>query len=260
MLEFRSIEELAFFVQICEDHRICFLYENACVWCLFCQVTLSVYELYEWQFIVTSDSAVVFTECRCDVNDTCTITHSNVVITGYEMSFFALFCCCLACACKKRLIFLTLKVCSFVFLKDLICRLIILCKLAENLIQKCFCHVIGIAVCCFYLAVDLIRVYTKCDVGWKCPRCCCPCQEVCVLTNNFKTNDCRTLFNSLIALRNLLCGKRSSTTRAVRNDLEAFVKKTFFPDLFQCPPLGLDKVIVVCYIRMLHVSPETNCR
>ena len=194
------------------------------------------------------------------MNDTSTITHGNVVVTGYEVSFFVLFCCSLSCTCKKRLIFSALKVCSFIFLKDLICRLIILCKLAENLVQKCFCHVVGIAICCFYLTVDLIRIYTKCNVGRKCPWCCCPCQEVCVLTNNLETYDRRALFNSLVALRNLLCGKRGSAAWAIRNDLKAFIKKTFFPDLFQRPPLGLDEIVVVCYIRMLHVSPETNGR
>ena len=260
MLEFRRVKKLALFIKVCEDHRVRFLYEYTCVWCLFGHVTLSVYELYERKVILTSDTAVILTKCRCDMNDTGTITHGNVVVTGYEMSFFALFCCCLSRTCKKRLIFLTLKVCSFIFLKDLICRLIILCKLAENLVQKCLCHVVGIAVCCFYLTVDLIRIYTKCNVGWKCPWCCCPCQEVCVLTNNLETHDRRALFNSLVALRNLLCGKRSSTAWAVRNDLKAFIKETFFPDLFQRPPLGLDEIVVVCYIRMLHVSPETNGR
>ena len=260
MLEFRCVKKLALFVKVCENHRVRFLYEYTCVWCLFGHVTLSVYELYERKVILTSDTAVILTKCRCDMNDTSTITHGNVVVTGYEVSFFVLFCCSLSCTCKKRLIFSALKVCSFIFLKDLICRLIILCKLAENLVQKCLCHVVGIAVCCFYLTVDLIRVYTKCNVGWKCPWCCCPCQEVCVLTNNLETHDRRALFNSLVALRNLLCGKRSSTAWAVRNDLKAFIKETFFPDLFQRPPLGLDEIVVVCYIRMLHVSPETNGR
>ncbi len=43
----------------------------------------------------------------------------------------------------------------------------LLCKLAENFVQKCFCHIISVSVCCFYFAVSLIRVYTKCNVGWQ---------------------------------------------------------------------------------------------
>ena len=260
MLEFRCVKKFALFVKVCEDHRVRFLNKYTGVWCFFGHVTLSVYELYKRKIIITANTAVILTKCRCDMNDTSTIAHGNVAVAGYEVSFFVLFCCCLSCTCKKRLVFFTLEVCSFVFLKNLICRLVILCKLAENFVQKRLCHVVCVAVCSFYLAVDLIRVYTKCNVGWKCPRCCCPCQEVCILTDNLETNDCGTLFNSFVSLGNFLCGKRSSTTRAVRNDLETFVKKAFVPDFFQCPPLGLDEVVVVCYIRMLHVSPETNGR
>ena len=232
MLEFRCVKKLALFVKVCEDHRVRFLYEYTCVWCLFGHVTLSVYELYERKVILTSDTAVILTKCRCDMNDTGTITHGNVVVTGYEMSFFVLFCCCLSCTCKKRLIFSALKVCSFIFLKDLICRLIILCKLAENLVQKCFCHVVGIAVCCFYLTVDLIRVYTKCNVGRKCPRCCCPCKEVCIFTNNLESYNCGALFYSFVSLGYFLCGKRGTASWTVRNDLEAFIQKLLVPDFF----------------------------
>ena len=233
MLEFRSIEELAFFVQICKDHRICFLYENACVWCLFCQVTLSVYELYEWQFIVTSDSAVVFTECRCDVNDTCTITHSNVVITGYEMSFLFLFCCCLSCTCEKRLVCFVFQVCSFVGFQNFICFLaFFFCKFAKDFVKECFCHIIGISVCCLYFAVSLIRVYAECNVGRKCPWCCCPCKEVCIFTNNLESYNCGALFYSFVSLGYFLCGKRGTASWTVRNDLEAFIQKLLVPDFF----------------------------
>ena len=38
----------------------------------------------------------------------------------------------------------------------------------------------------------------------------------------------------------------------------AFVDKALVPHLLQCPPLGLDVVVVVCDVRVLHVSPETD--
>ena len=260
MLEFRSIEEFAFFVQVCENHRVCFLYENASVWSLFCQVTLSVYELYEWKVIVTSDSAVVFTKCRCDMNDTCTIAHSNVCVTCYEMSFLFLFCCCFSCTCKKWLILFVFQICSFVGFQNFVCFFTFLfCKFAEDFVQKCFCHVICVSVCCFYFAVSLIRVYAECNVGRKCPWCCCPCKEVCIFTDNFESYNCGTFFDGFISLGYFLCGKRSTTSRTVRNNLEAFVQKLLVPDFFECPPLGFDIVIIVSYIWMLHISPETNC-
>ena len=52
--------------------------------------------------------------------------------------------------------------------------------------------------------------------------------------------------------------QRSSTTRAVRNDLESFVQESFIPDRLQCPPLGLDEVVIIGNIRIIHISPETN--
>ena len=57
-------------------------------------------------------------------------------------------------------------------------------------------------------------------------------------------------------MRYFLCGKRSSTTRAVRHDLESFVKELLVPDSLECPPLRLDEVVIVCYIWVIHVSPE----
>ena len=52
--------------------------------------------------------------------------------------------------------------------------------------------------------------------------------------------------------------KRGTAARAVGNDLESFIKKSLIPDAFQCPPLGLDEVIVISNVRVIHISPETN--
>ena len=69
----------------------------------------------------------------------------------------------------------------------------------------------------------------------------------------------RKLLNVFIALCYFLCRKRSTTSWTVRNNLEAFVQKLLVPDFFECPPLGFDIVVIVSYIWVLHISPETNC-
>ena len=128
------------------------------------------------------------------------------------MSLLVLLCSSLSRTCKKRLILLVLKVTSLILFKNLISRnsrctrLLILClgKSAKNLVKKRLCHIVGVAISSLNLAIGFIRVHTESHVGRKCPRCCCPCKEVCVLTLNLEAHDCRTLLNRLIALCNLV--------------------------------------------------------
>ena len=70
MLELRCIEQLALCIQIFKYQRICIFYEFSGIRGLCGQITLAVYELYEGQPVITSDTAVVFTESRSDMNDT----------------------------------------------------------------------------------------------------------------------------------------------------------------------------------------------
>ena len=55
-----------------------------------------------------------------------------------------------------------------------------------------------------------------------------------------------------------MAGQRGSAARAIGNDLEALVQKSLIPNGLQCPPFGLDEVVIVGNIRVIHVSPETN--
>ena len=65
---------------------------------------------------------------------------------------------------KQRLVLLVLKILSFISLKNLICRRILCLKTAKYVLKKCLCHVIGIAICCLYLTVSIVWIYTKCNV------------------------------------------------------------------------------------------------
>ena len=53
-------------------------------------------------------------------------------------------------------------------------------------------------------------------------------------------------------------GEGGAASRTVRNDLEALVEKALLPDLLKRPPLGLDEIIVVGDIRIIHIRPETD--
>ena len=190
--------------------------------------------------------------------DTGTICHGNIAVTGHKMSLFVLLCRCLTGTCKQRLIFLVFQILSDISLKDLIGRLPILCKLAKHIVKKCLRHIIGISVCCFYLYIGLIRVYAKSNVGRQRPGCCCPCKEISILTYHFETYHCRTLLDGLIPLCYFMGRKRGSAARAVWHDLKALIQELFVPDLLQSPPFGFNKVIMIGYVRIIHIGPETN--
>ena len=197
------------------------------------------------------------------MNDTGTICQCYISITCNEECFLMLFVCTLCRTLVQWLIFFIFQIFTLICLQNFICRNLflvfcLLCKLAKNRIKKCTCHVINISICCLNFRIILFRIYTKTNVRRQCPWCGCPCKEIRIFTHNLKSYDCRTLFDILISLRNLLCRKRCSTTWAVRNDLKSFIEKTFVPDFFERPPLRLDKFIVVSNIRILHIRPETN--
>ena len=53
-------------------------------------------------------------------------------------------------------------------------------------------------------------------------------------------------------------GKGSTATGAVRNNLKALIKEALVPNLLKSPPLGLDKVVCIGYVGVVHISPEAD--
>ena len=53
-------------------------------------------------------------------------------------------------------------------------------------------------------------------------------------------------------------GQRRTAARAVGHNLKTFIQKSLIPDLLERPPLGLNKVVVISHIRVVHISPETH--
>ena len=154
---------------------------------------------------MTSDIRIILTECRCDMNDTGTICHRNVSITCYKKSLFMLLIGNNLGAVIKWLIFLVLKIFTFVSFKYFVSFMsLLLCEWRKYLIGKCLGQIIGVSVCCFNLDISIIRIHTECHVTWQCPRCCGPCEEVSILSCNLKTNDCGALLDRLVSLCNFL--------------------------------------------------------
>ena len=193
------------------------------------------------------------------MNNSGTICQCYISITCYIKCFFILLCGAVISTLIKRLILFVLKILTFVCLKNFISlyTILLIAKFTKNRVKKSNSHVVSISVSCFYLRIILFRIYTKCNVRWQSPWSCCPCENICVLVFNFKTNNRRTLFYVFVSLSHFLCRQRSTTTRTVRHDLKSFIKKSFIPDLLQCPPLRLNKCVVISNIRIIHISPET---
>ena len=168
------------------------------------------------------------------MNDSGTVCHRNIRITHDVMCLFVLFFDNVLRAVKKRFVFFSFKFDTLFRLKDFVGfhAFLFVSELSEYLVKQRFRHIIGIAVRSFYLAVILIRVHTECNVTRQRPRCGRPCQEISILSNDFKTRDRGAFLYGLITLCHFLRGKRGSTARAVRHDLKALVQKLFVPDLF----------------------------
>ncbi len=147
-----------------------------------------------------------------------------------------LFCSLICRTGKQWLVFFAFQSCSFICLKNLVCRLFLLLPvLPRTVSSSALCHIINSSVCCFYLCIILLRIYAECKIRWKCPWCCCPCKNIRILIFDLKSDDRRSLLDILISLCNFLCRKRCSTTRAVRNNLESLVKESFIPNLSSTP-------------------------
>ena len=188
-----------------------------------------------------------------------TICQRNISVTCHIECFLVLLCSSVRSTLVERLILLAFQVCSLVCLQDLVCRFSFFAQLSENSVKQRARHIVGVSVCRLDFRVILVRVHAERKVRRQRPRRSGPCENICIFVFHLKSYDCRALFYILVALSHFLCGQRRTTARAVGNDLKSFVEKAFLPDLLQRPPLGLDECIVVCHIRMLHISPESDC-
>ena len=194
------------------------------------------------------------------MNHAGTICQCYIRIAGHIECFLMLFLSTVICTLIEWFILLVFQFFSFISLQNFVCFFSFLCQLSKNGIEKRTCHIIGISIYTFYFCIVFIRIHTECDVGRQCPRCCGPCENICILIFYLETNDRRTFFYILISLCNLLSRQRRPTARAVWNNFKSFIEKTLLPDLFQCPPLRFDKVIIISYIWVFHICPETYGR
>ena len=151
----------------------------------------------------------------------------------------------------EGLIFLELQVLALVSLQYLIVP-------AQHGICQGLGDIVGIAVACLYLYIVFFRVHAQGQVAGKGPRRGGPCQDICIFSLCLEAGNGGTLLYILITLSHLMGGQRGAAARAVGNHLKALVQKALVPNLLKSPPLGLDKAVVICYIGIVHIGPESN--
>ena len=148
---------------------------------------VAVHHLNKRRVVLPSDSGVVFTECRSDMNYAGTICHGNIIVRVDEECLFMLFCHSVCGTLVQRLVFLVFKVFTLICLQHLIgglsvrILLLVFRERSEDLVQKRRSHVIGKSVDTLYLRVCLFGIYAEGNVGRQCPGGCRPCEEIRVL-------------------------------------------------------------------------------
>ena len=256
MLKLGRIKKLALFIQILDDLRIRFLHKKARIGSFGCHITFAVHELYERQIVLAAHLCIVLTEGRSDVYDTGTIRHCDITVTSYIVGFLFLFLRLSPGTGKERFVSLVLQIGTHVGLQNLIGGLSFLRQLPEHIIQKRLRHIIGIAVRRLHFHIGFHGIDTERHIGGQCPGRGRPCQEISILVHHLKPYNCGTLLHRLIALRHLVGRQGGTTARTVWHNLKALIQKTLIPDLLERPPLGLDKIIVICHIGIIHIRPE----
>ena len=111
----------------------------------------------------------------------------------------------------------------------------------------------------FYFYVGLVGIHTQRDVGRQCPGRRRPGEDISVFASaHLKARDGGIFLYELVALSDLVRGKRRSAPRAVGHYLVSLVQKTLFVHAFKRPPLGLDIIVVVCDVRVVHIDPVSH--
>ena len=77
------------------------------------------------------------------------------------MSLFVLLLCTFCGAIEEGIILAHLKGGAGHLFKDFVSRLAFFSEGGENLVGKLLCHIIGVSVGSFYLAVGVLRVYAE---------------------------------------------------------------------------------------------------
>ena len=231
--------------QVIQNQRIGVFDKHAGPRGFLCHLALAIHQLNERQAVGTAHAGVVLTERGRDMNHAGTVRQCDVTVAGDEPALLLRLH-----EGEQRLIFLVFQIGADKVFQNF-------GVLAENGAHKLRRHIVN-GIVFFNLYISFVGVHTKAHVRGQRPRGGRPRQNVGVFSLYLELDNRGALLDVLIPLRHLVARQRRSAARAVGNDLEALVEKLFFPNLFECPPFGLDKVVVIGDIGVIHVHPEAH--
>ena len=99
-------------------------------------------------------------------------------------------------------------------------------------------------------------MHTKRDVGRERPRRRRPSENIGIFRIFYLEFYKRgRLFYVLIALRYFVRRKRRSATGAIGHDFMTLIQQAFLMNFFERPPFGLDIIVVIGNVRVVHIAP-----
>ena len=246
-------EDLVFSSQPFNDVYIqtVFHYETSSPWS-FCIFTFFVNRVNYRQVIFQTSLIVVFTECRCCMNNTSTVFDCNVIVTCYKECFFVRFY-----EWHQLFIFNIFQIDTLHFFNYFVVFS------SQVFVSQGFCNVevvtFIIACCHLYFQIINLWVNCQCNVGSQCPWSCCPSQEVFVFSSNFLEFSCDSCnFNFFVSLSYFVGSQTCSATWAVWQDLVSLIDFVSFEKLFQDPPSCFDEVVVQSDVWVVQVDQVTH--
>ena len=248
-------EEPAPCAQILDDRLIGFLYEHTVPGRSAGQLSLVVYELNEGKPPFLTYPCVVFTEGRSEVNDAGAVGQGDIIIGNDAPCVHALM---VHGEIEERLVVQTDKLASLVFFEYF-------GILAEHALDKRLCKDVLFAIV-LYGAVCFIGINAETDVAREGPGRGRPCDQafaavdktMFAVGDDGEGDEDGNLLDVLVALCDFVARKRSSAAGAVGHYLMTFIEKPFFVDGLERPPDGLDIIIGIGNVGMLHVRPVTD--
>ena len=248
--ELGSLKKLAALLEIGEDQRIGVLHKDARPFRLRRHLALVVDELHERHPVFTAHAVVVLAECRRRMDDARAVLGRHIVVADDEERLFAHI---RGDKIVERLIPPVLELLALHRREDLT----VAPRAFKYAVHQRLGEVVDLAVDT-HLHIGHLGVHAEPEIRRQRPRCRRPCEEIRILIGSLELDDCRTLRDIFVPLRHLVRGERRAAARAVRNDLVSLIKKSFFIDFAERPPHGLDVIVLVGDVGVLHIRPKTD--
>ena len=209
---------------------------------------LGVHQLDKGQTVFPAHVGVVLTKGGSNVNHAGTVGQSDVLVTGDIPALFLGFH-----IMEQGFVLFIFQIFTHIGFQNGVGAF------AQYGIAQGMSQIVYLAVL-VHLDLDIffVGVHAQGHVGGQGPGGGGPCQNGGILALHPETGDGGALFYVFIALGHFMAGQGGSAAGAIGHDFEALIQQALFPDLLQCPPLGLDKLVVIGNIGVIHVSPETD--